>query len=101
MRRSRPYWALALLGGAALVAAPWLGVGTSWIRQLTLISIYTLVVCGLNLSFGYAGELALGHVALFASGAYLGGMLAVHKWDTSVALIAAACAAAIIGVLSG
>ena len=35
-----------------------------------LIAIYTIVVLGLNLFIGYAGQISLGHAAFFALGAY-------------------------------
>jgi branched-chain amino acid transport system permease protein len=35
-----------------------------------LIAIYVLVVLGLNLFIGYAGQISLGHAAFFALGAY-------------------------------
>jgi branched-chain amino acid transport system permease protein len=35
-----------------------------------LIGIYTMVVLGLNLFIGYAGQISLGHAAFFAIGAY-------------------------------
>jgi len=35
-----------------------------------LIAIYTMVVLGLNLFIGYAGQISLGHAAFFAIGAY-------------------------------
>jgi branched-chain amino acid transport system permease protein len=47
-------------------------------RQLVLIGIYTLIVSGLNISFGYGGELAFGQIAMFAAGAYVTEALASH-----------------------
>ena len=65
-----------------------------------LIAIYTMVVLGLNLFIGYAGQISLGHAAFFAIGAYgsaigtttLGG----RPWPVmaAVALIAAIVALA-------
>lgn len=81
--------------------APWLGVSSSSLRQITLIAIFTMVVCGINLSFGFAGELALGHVAMFAAGAYTAGMLAKAGFSIWVTLPAAAGAASAVGLVSG
>jgi branched-chain amino acid transport system permease protein len=45
--------------------------GNPYILGLTnLIGIYTIVVLGLNLFIGYAGQISLGHAAFFALGAY-------------------------------
>jgi branched-chain amino acid transport system permease protein len=71
-------------------------------RQVIVIVVYTLIVCGLNLSFGYGGELALGQVAMFAAGAYVTGVLAQHgHYELLLALIASVAAAGAVGVVSG
>jgi branched-chain amino acid transport system permease protein len=36
----------------------------------TLITIYAIVVCGLNVIVGFAGQISLGHAAFFGIGAY-------------------------------
>jgi branched-chain amino acid transport system permease protein len=72
-----------------------------WARQLVLVAIMGMVVVGLNISYGYAGELALGQTAMYATGAYLTGYLAIHGADLLVTLPASAAAAAIIGLVSG
>jgi branched-chain amino acid transport system permease protein len=58
-----------------LVFLPELGGSAYWIHQLEIIAIYTLVVSGLNLSFGFAGEVQFGQVLMFAIGAYIAGAL--------------------------
>ena len=85
--RRRPpavFWALAL-GAAALLmpplidngfALPTLGGGPGLTHELEVIALYSMVVVGLNLTYGYAGELALGQAAIFAAGAYATGILA-------------------------
>jgi len=42
----------------------------------TLITINAIVVCGLNVIVGYAGQISLGHAAFFGIGAYSAAMLA-------------------------
>ncbi|MBW2429956.1 MAG: branched-chain amino acid ABC transporter permease [Deltaproteobacteria bacterium] len=42
----------------------------------TLITIYAIVVCGLNVIVGYAGQISLGHAAFFGIGAYSAALLA-------------------------
>lgn len=96
-----PSWTLPAIAGVLIVAAPWIGVPSTSLRQLTLIAIFTMVVTGINLSFGFAGELALGHVAMFAAGAYTAGMMAKGGWELWATLPAAALAAAVIGLASG
>ncbi|MFF0366430.1 ATP-binding cassette domain-containing protein [Micromonospora sp. NPDC005087] len=100
LTRARP-WALPAV--AVFVALlPWMGTNFSVLRQIALIAIFSLVVSGLNLSFGYAGELALGQGAIFAAGAYVTGYVSVaHGVPFLLALVAAALAALVVGVASG
>jgi len=62
---------LTLLALSLVLAIyPWV-YGNPYILGLTnLIAIYTIVVLGLNLFIGYAGQISLGHAAFFAMGAY-------------------------------
>ena len=96
-----PSWTLPLILAVLFVAAPWLGVGANWTRQLILIAILALVVSGLNLSWGYVGELSLGQVAMYATGAYIGGILTMHNVDLALTLPAAAIGAGIVGFITG
>ena len=41
----------------------------------TIIVIYAIVVCGLNVIVGYAGQISLGHAAFFGIGAYSAALL--------------------------
>jgi branched-chain amino acid transport system permease protein len=67
-----------------------------------LIAFLSLIVSGLNLSFGYAGELALGQVAMYAAGAYVGGYFAIHASpDLVLCVIVGALAALVVGLASG
>ncbi|GGM75287.1 ATP-binding cassette domain-containing protein [Dactylosporangium sucinum] len=94
---------LLVIAGFVLVAAlPSLGLGFYWQRQVMLIAVYTLLCSGLNLSFGYAGELALGQVAVFASGAYVAAILFNHgHTDILLALLVATALAGVAGLISG
>jgi branched-chain amino acid transport system permease protein len=81
---------------------PWLVENPYWLRQIELVAITAVVVLGLNLSYGFAGELALGQAAMYAAGAYTTGILATHGHnELALTLPAAALAAALIGLLSG
>src|SRR5699024_6000393 len=64
--------------------------------------LLALIVSGLNLSFGYAGELALGHVAMYAAGAYTAGLMSkAGVTDLILQLIGGAAAALVVGIVSG
>jgi len=94
------YFPMAL---AVLVAiGPWLGIGPYWTREIILITTLALIVSGLNLSLGYAGELALGQVAIFAVGAYVSGYFAIHvSTDLLLGLLVAVIAALVVGLVTG
>lgn len=62
----------ASLAGAVLlvqVLCSSLGVGY-YLTQLTMAAYYSVVVMGLSLLMGYAGQISLGHAAFFAIGGY-------------------------------
>ena len=48
------------------------------ITILTLIVIQAIVVCGLNVIVGYAGQISLGHAAFFGIGAYSAALLSTR-----------------------
>jgi ABC-type branched-subunit amino acid transport system ATPase component/ABC-type branched-subunit amino acid transport system permease subunit len=70
-----------------LILLPSYYSGQYWLREGALIATLALVVSGVNLSFGYAGELQLGQVFMFAAGAYFTMILAVHGYDEVVVLM--------------
>src|SRR5699024_9363187 len=100
--RAFPGWILPLALALVVLVLPLLGSSYSLTRQIELTVIMALIVSGLNLSLGYAGELALGQVAMYAAGAYATGLVAkagiTELW---IQLIIGALAALIIGLLTG
>ena len=100
--RTLPLWLVPLAAGVLIIAAPALGLSADNQRQVILITILALTVSGLNLSFGFAGELALGQVAVYATGAYLSGYLGAHgHTDIVLQLAVAAAAAVVVGIVTG
>lgn len=98
---ARPGSAVAI---AVIVAfLPWLGVNGYWTRQIILVIILALIVSGLNTSFGYAGELAMNQVAVYAVGAYVSGYLAVSHGidDIGLCLLASIVAVVVVGLITG
>ena len=92
--------AIPIVIAAILVFLPSLGASAYWIDQLELIAIYTLVVTGLNLSFGFAGELQFGQVMMFAIGAYVaGGFTARGHTDIIMLMAIGGVGAALVGTL--
>jgi branched-chain amino acid transport system permease protein len=94
--------ALPIALAALLLVAPWFGLGIYWNQEIVLTVALALMVSGLNLSLGYAGELALGQVFVYAVGAYVSGDVALHvSSDLFLSLLVAIAAALVIGVVSG
>jgi branched-chain amino acid transport system permease protein len=91
-----------LLGLAILVIALFMD-DNYYYTLLNFIGIYALLVVGLNLLLGYAGQISLGHAAFFGLGAYTSGILTatygVNPWLALVAgLVVSGTAAYLIGI---
>ncbi|HTX63937.1 MAG TPA: branched-chain amino acid ABC transporter ATP-binding protein/permease [Acidimicrobiales bacterium] len=98
----RGRWVPLALIAFAWLAAPWIGVDVYWVTQLSLMAVLTLIVSGLNLSYGYAGELSLSQVFMFAVGAYVAGYEALHgPNDLALAVVSGAAAAGLAGLVIG
>ncbi|HEX2530081.1 MAG TPA: branched-chain amino acid ABC transporter permease [Burkholderiaceae bacterium] len=70
-------------------------------QLMSQIAITALFVISLDLIFGYAGIISLGHAAFFGLGAYAAGMLAKFGMgDPLLGLLMAALVAASVGFLS-
>jgi len=95
-----PYLAI----GAAAVALPLTG-DTYWGIIATRACIYWILVAGLNLVVGFAGQIAIGWVALLTLGAYTASVLtagtATPALPPFAALIVAGVAGAIFGLVVG
>ena len=94
---------LAAIGVATAVAVglPFV-VNQYWAQIATLAFIYWVLIAGLNLVVGFAGQLAVGFVGLLAIGAYTAAIL-VEKagWPAFAALACAGGAGALFGFLVG
>lgn len=92
-----PYMAVLL----AALALPLVGQDY-WTVIATRAAVYWVLVSGLNLVVGFAGQLAIGYVALLTLGAYTASVLVerlgVHPF---LALAAAAMVGAVAGVVVG
>jgi ABC-type branched-subunit amino acid transport system ATPase component/ABC-type branched-subunit amino acid transport system permease subunit len=66
----------SLLGVGALALFPFLVTSPYYLHLLVVIAIFSVVTLGLDIVFGYTGEVSVGHAALFGIGAYTAGVLA-------------------------
>ena len=82
-------WSLALpvVAAVVLLAFPLYSGSVYWLREIPLVAVLALVVSGVNLSFGYAGEVQFGQVFMFGLGAYLTMILATHGFNEILPLI--------------
>ena len=76
--------ALALgIAGALILPFLILSVAGSsapyYLHLVILIAIYAILALGLDIVFGYTGEVSLGHAALFGIGAYSAGFFVYHN----------------------
>ena len=87
---------------AFFIAIPLLGPSRYVITQITLFFLWATVVTQWNLVFGVAGIFSLGHMALFAFGGYMTGMLGLYlKWSLWFALPVAGLGTVIFSLLIG
>lgn len=93
----RTHAALAALA-LVLLALPLAGPSSYILDLATRIGFTAVVVIGLNLLFGYAGQVSLGHAAFFGLGGYASAILTTHFGWSSVAGLAGGAVA--VGVLA-
>jgi branched-chain amino acid transport system permease protein len=93
--------ALPILLALALILFPYWSGNGYWMLELPLILCFALVVSGVNLSFGFAGELQLGQVFMFAIGAYVPMILATRgvTTDVVVLMLVGGVVAVLVGLL--
>ncbi|MCD6727580.1 MAG: branched-chain amino acid ABC transporter permease [Solirubrobacteraceae bacterium] len=97
--------AIGLVLLVALVVVP-LPLASYHQDLATRVLIFALFAMSLDLLYGYAGLMSLGHAAFFGVGGYTVGLLMVQRDVTSlwagaaIALVATAVAAAIFGIVA-
>lgn len=72
-----------------LLILPWILPNRYFLNVAVLIGIYVLIVIGLNLLIGYAGQISLGHASFYGIGGYAAAILtAKYQWSPVLALVA-------------
>lgn len=79
MKKLGSYLALALVVVLIQVSASAAGK-TFYLTQMTMAVYYSLVVLGLCLLMGFAGQVSLGHGAFFAIGGYVSAFCTTHHF---------------------
>lgn len=101
MMRGRTFRVLAPLVALVVVAVvPLLVTDRFLLKIFTFAGINALVVTGLALLFGYAGQVSLGHAAFVGLGAYTCAFCTVRlEWPWLLAFVAAGALAAVGGLV--
>lgn len=91
---------LSVLAAAAALACLPLFLTNPWkLGILNLIALHALVVLGLNLFIGYAGQISLGHAAFFGLGAYGSAVLTTaYAWPPWAALAVSAAGVSLVAL---
>lgn len=99
--RTKLRWVLLILFLATLFTLP-LFLSSYWLRLILTIAIIIIAVHGLNIVFGYCGQVSLGQAALMAVGGYTSAIL-VTKLGLSfwIALPVAGFFCALVGIIFG
>lgn len=97
----------ATLGALATIAValllPVVFKGNNYILNLCVVAgVYAIVVMGLGILLGWAGQMSLAQAAFFGIGAYTSGFLTTHfGWSFWLALPCAVLMSAFVGVCVG
>lgn len=93
-------WVLVVLTAVAVLALPLLTSDRYLLKVLTYVGLNAIIVTGLALLFGYAGQISLGHAAFFGIGAYASGYVTTRLgWPFLAGLLLAVTMSAAGGLL--
>jgi branched-chain amino acid transport system permease protein len=93
---------LIFVAAAALALLPAFSANAYTLHIYSLIGVYAIVAMGLNLVFGYAGQISLGHAAYFAVGAYVSALATIDlHLPFLLGLVLACVATFLLGILVG
>jgi ABC-type branched-subunit amino acid transport system permease subunit len=92
-----------IVGLAVLAGLPFVVTSSYYLPLITTIIIYAILVLGLDIVFGYTGEVSIGHAALFGVGAYSAGLMSLHFglgfwWAIPVGIVVTALFGALLAL---
>ena len=67
-----------LVALVAILVCPFFITSPYYLHLIVTVAIFSIVTLGLDIVFGYTGEVSIGHAALFGIGAYVAGCLFIH-----------------------
>jgi branched-chain amino acid transport system permease protein len=89
-------YAAGAVGALGLIAVPF-GLPAYGVYVLNLWALTTIAAIGLNLTFGYAGQVSLGQGAFVGIGAYVAALLTTRGWPFAASYVLAFAACFAIG----
>ena len=94
---------VALIVSIIIFALPALTAGNRYFTLvLSLIAIYVIAVTGLDIVYGYSGQVSFGHAAFYGVGAYAVGILTgIHGWPFWLSLLVGVVCAGILAAAIG
>ena len=97
--KKTPFLGLGLLA-VVLVALPFVLPNSFYLDLAVRMAINAIIVIGLNLLIGFAGQISLGHAGFLGIGAYASAVLPTHfGWHPLLALLTGAVASALLAAL--
>jgi len=92
----RPHAGLVVLCVILMVLPFVIGENNFYYDVVNHMAINAVVVLGLNLLMGYAGQISLGHAGFFGIGAYASAILPGYDWPPLAAIAAGALGSALL-----
>ena len=96
MRIHFPRFGIVVLIIIAAGLLPLLPFDNYWMENLDVALVYVILVLSLNLAYGFAGQLSLGHAGLFAIGAYVSAIVTVTYHQGFIVGLGGALAAGLV-----
>ena len=99
----KPQTLLMMIAFVLLFFLPSLSGNNYYVLHVSImVGIFVILSQGLNILFGYAGQISIGHAAFYAIGAYASAIAAHHfSFPFALALLAAVLFTSLIGFLLG
>lgn len=95
----RTFWGLYLIM-AVLACLPWALPNSFYMDLAIRMAINAVIVLGLNLLIGFAGQISLGHAGFLGIGAYVSAVLPTHfGWHPVLAMVAGALVTGLLAAL--
>ena len=86
--------------GIAIILIPFITPHKYYLSLFVIVAIHGLIVLGLTLFMGFAGQISLGHSAFYGIGAYTSGVLTVKfGFPPTVALLIAVVGTSLVALL--